>query len=318
MNIKALRLFRLIVTQGSLAAAARAMNLSQPAGSRLLAILEAETRLKLFDRSGRNLVLTEGGEAFFREAGHLLAAFDEIPRIAQQIRSRARSQLRVVTAPRFGQGLVSPALALAVRENPGMRCTVDVQSRFDLENLVGTTVYDVGIASLPVIHSLVGIENQPLLSVRAEAVMRADHPLAGRDHVSAEDLAREPLVGLWPNQRWRRQVDDFFRSGGTTARYAIEAQSSLMACQLARDGAGITVLDRLSARAVDLAGIALVPLRPERRILVGYIHQRGRRLGAAAEAFLDCVRRSVEEFRALSAANAEAVTPLWATRDPRA
>jgi DNA-binding transcriptional LysR family regulator len=292
------------------------MNVSQPSGSRLLAILEAETRLKLFDRSGRNLVLTEGGEAFFREAGHLLAAFDEIPRIAQQIRSRARSQLRVVTAPRFGQGLVSPALALAVRENPGMRCTVDVQSRFDLENLVGTTVYDVGIASLPVIHSLVGIENQPLLSVRAEAVMRADHPLAGRDHVSAEDLAREPLVGLWPNQRWRRQVDDFFRSGGTTARYAIEAQSSLMACQLARDGAGITVLDRLAARAVDLTGIALVPLRPERRILVGYIHQRGRRLGAAAEAFLDCVRRSVEEFRAASAANAEAVTPLWSAREP--
>lgn len=311
MNIKALRLFRLIVTQGSLAAAARSMNLSQPAGSRLLAILEAETRLKLFDRTGRKLALTENGEAFFREASHLLAAFDEIPRIAQHIRARSRSHLRVVTAPRFGQGLVSPALALALRENPGMRCTVDVQSRFDLENLVGTAVYDVGIASLPVTHSLVAIENQPLLSVRAEAVMRAEHPLARRSELTAEDLAGEPLVGLWPNQRWRRQVDDFFRSGGATARYVVEAQSSLMACQLVRDGAGITILDRLAARAIDLTGMALVPLVPERRILVGWIHQRGRRLNAAAQAFLDCVRRSVEDFRAASAPNAEAVTPLW-------
>jgi DNA-binding transcriptional LysR family regulator len=311
VNIKALRLFRQIVTQGSLAAAARSMSLSQPAASRLLALLEAETRLKLFDRSGRALALTEGGEAFFREASHLLAAFDEIPRIAQHIRARSRSHLRVVTAPRFGQGLVSPALALVVRENPGMRCTVDVQSRFDLENLVGTAVYDVGIASLPVTHSLVAIENQPLLSVRAEAFMRADHPLARRAHVTGEELSSEPMVGLWPNQRWRRQVDDFFRSGGATARYAIEAQSSLMACQLVRDGAGITVLDRLSARAVDLDGMALVPLEPERRILVGWIHQRGRRVSEAAEAFLDCVRRSVEAFRAASEENARAVTPLW-------
>ncbi|HZZ94410.1 MAG TPA: LysR family transcriptional regulator [Usitatibacter sp.] len=314
MNIKALRLFRQIVTQGSLAAAARSMSLSQPAGSRLLALLEAETRLKLFDRSGRALTLTESGEAFFREASHLLAAFDEIPRIAQHIRSRARSHLRVVTAPRFGQGLVSPALALAVRENPGMRCTVDVQSRFDLENLVGTAVYDVGIASLPVTHSLVAVENQPLLSVRAEALMPADHPLARHPNVSAAELAGEPMVGLWPNQRWRRQVDEFFRAGGATARYAIEAQSSLMACQLVRDGAGLTVLDRLSARAVDLNGMALVPLEPERRILVGCIHLRGRRLSEAAEAFLDCVRRSVETFRAASEANAQAVTPLWTPR----
>lgn len=312
MNIKALRLFRMIVTQGSLAAASRSMNLSQPAGSRLLSLLEAETRLKLFDRSGRALALTESGEAFFREASHLLAAFDEIPRIAQHIRARTRSHLRVVTAPRFGQGLACPALALAVRENPGMRCTVDVQSRFDLENLVGTAVYDVGIASLPVTHSLVAIENQPLLSVRAEAVMRADHPLASRPHVTAEELAGEPMIGLLPNQRWRRQVDDFFRSGGATARYAIEAQSSLLSCQLVRDGAGITILDRLTARAIDPAGIALVPLHPERRILVGWIHQRGRRLNEAAETFLDCLRRSVESFRAASEANAAAVTPLWA------
>jgi len=56
---------------------------------------------------------------------------------------------------------------------------------------------------------------------------------------------------------------------------------------------------------------SLVPLLPERRILVGWIHQRGRRLSAPAETFLDCVRRSLEAFRAASAANAAAVTPLW-------
>jgi len=311
MNIKALRVFRMVVTQGSLAAAARAMNMSQPAGSRLIALLEAEMKLKLFDRSGRRLVLTENGEAFFREAGHLLAAFDEIPQIARGIRERSRAHLRLVTALRFGQAVVSPALALVLRENPGMRCTVDVQSRYDFENLVGTAVYDLGIASLPVTHSLVGIENRPLFSVRAEAVMAKKHRLARRPFLTAAELAGEPLVGLQPNQRWRQQVDDFFRSGGATPHYAVEAQSSLMSLQLVRDGTGVTILDRLSTHAIDPSSVAVVPLRPERRILVGYIFQRGRRLSASATAFIDCVRRTIEAFRAASAENALAVTPLW-------
>jgi len=41
VNIRAMRLFRLVVTQGSLAAAAAAMSLSPPAASRLIALLEA-------------------------------------------------------------------------------------------------------------------------------------------------------------------------------------------------------------------------------------------------------------------------------------
>lgn len=64
MNFKSLRAFRLVVSQGSLAAAAEALNLSQPAVSRLISLLEDETKLTLFDRSRRRLTLSEAGEAF--------------------------------------------------------------------------------------------------------------------------------------------------------------------------------------------------------------------------------------------------------------
>lgn len=307
MNVRALRLFRLVVTTGSLSAAADNMSLSTSAASRLIAILENETRLQLFHRTRRRLALTRQGEVFYREAEHILAGFDEIPRIVADIRSRSQGQLRLVTAPRIGQGLVSPALALFCREHPEIRVSVDMQSRFGIEGSVGTRLYDLGIISLPVSHPLVEIENKPLFRVRVEAMLPEKHQLAARPSVTAQDLAAEPLLGLWPGQRWRKQVDDFFGSGGVRPQYAVETRSSLMACQLVRDGVGVALLDRICAQAIDLHGIVMRPLEPERWILFGYVYQARQPLGDNAMAFIDCMRRVLEQFRAQNADNAAAV-----------
>ncbi len=307
VNIRALRLFRLIVATGSLSAAAESMSLSAPAASRLIAILEAETKLRLFNRTRRRLTLTRQGEIFYQEAEHILAGFDEIPRIVADIRSRSQGQLRLVTAPRIGQGLVSPALALFRETHPGIRVSVDMQSRFGIESSLGTRLYDLGIISLPVSHPLVELENRPLFRVRVEAMLPEKHRLAGKPVVTAQDLAPESLLGLWPGQRWRKQVDDFFGSGGVRPQYAVETRSSLMACQLVRDGVGVAMLDRICAQAIDLRGIVMRPLEPERWILFGYVYQARQPLGGNAEAFLDCLRRVLQQFRAASPENAASV-----------
>jgi len=311
MNIRALRLFRLIVTEGSLAAAAQVMSLSAPAASRLLAMLEAETKLQLFHRTRRHLTLTADGEAFYQDAAHILAGFDEIPKIISDIRHRSEGQLRLVTAPRIGQGLVAPALALFRQRYSGTRVSVDIRSRSEIEGRVGERLYDLGVISLPVSHPMVEITNCPFFRVRVEAVLPESHKLAAKASLSAADLAQEPLLGLWPGQRWRQQVDDFFGSGGEKPNYVVETQSSLMACQLARDGAGIALLDRICVQATDMRGITLRPLEPERWILFGYIYQTRQSLGRNAWAFIECMREVLRAFRSVSAENAQSVVPLW-------
>lgn len=310
MNVKALKAFRLVVVNGSLAAAAKSLHLSQPAVSRLISLLEHETKLQLFYRTRRRLTLTPEGEAFYRQAEHLLAGFDEIPRIISDIKAKTGGHFRLVTAPRIGQGLVSPALALMQRESPGVRCIVDVQSRFDLENQIGTRRYDLGIVSLPVSHSLIEIDNKPLVRVRAEALLPKDHPLARKKQLSAADLAPFPMLGLWPTQIWRQQIDDFFRSGGAVPTYSIETRSSLMACQMVRDGAGIAILDRVCAQAIDLRGLTLRPIDPERWISFGYIQHRGSTLSQHAEHFLDCLNRVIAGLRARDQEYKSAIVPL--------
>ena len=80
-----------------------------------------------------------------------------------------------------------------------------------------------------------------------------------------------------------------------------------MACQLVRDGAGVALLDRVCAQAIDLRGLVMRPLEPERWILFGYVHQARQPPGPVAAAFLECVHHVLEQFIAYGAENAESI-----------
>lgn len=309
MNLKALRAFRLIVERGSLSVASDALGLSQPAVSRLISMLEEEMNLVLFDRSGRRLRMTEKGSAFYAGTRHILAGLEEIPKIAKDIQTSDK-QFKLITTQRIAQGIISPALSLMRRENPRLRCTVDVLSRFDLDNLIGMRSFDLAIASLPVTHELVEIENCPLFKLRLEAVLAKDHPLASSTKITGADLAGEDLVGLWPEQLWRQQLNDFMRASGESGKYSVETKSSLMAMQIAIDGGGTTVFDRLSARGLDLSNVVFRPLEPDRWIAFGYIHHHDQKLSANARTFIDCVRRTILDFKRRSSENFAAVELL--------
>lgn len=307
MNIKSLRLFRQIVMQGSLSAAATQLHISQPAASRLLSILEGELRMKLFDRAGRSLVLTDHGEVFFREAEHIIAGMDEIPRIATDIRNRRHQPLRVLTAPRIGQGLVAAALTEMRASHPDLAIVVDVRSRMALEKQLGIGSYDLGIISLPVAHSLLELVASPLVKVRAEALMAAGHPLAAQPRITAQDLSEYPLLVLSRSQIWRQEIDNFMREGGVKAHYAVQSSSSLLACQMARDGAGICILDRLCAPSIDLRGAVLRPLEPARWAAFGYVHAKGSGPSEVAQELIACMRQIITDVRHTSPDNAAAI-----------
>lgn len=290
MNLKALQTFHLVVREGSLAAAAAKLHLSPPAVSRLIRILEDETRLTLFSRARRRLSLTTEGELFFREAQHILEGVGEIPRIASDIRRRALAGVRVITSAPLAVSLVSPALAKLRAAHPLIRCVADIGSRFDLESMVGTRRYDLGIVSLPISHSLVELDASPLCRARAVAVIPASHPLAARARVTARDLRGQPMIALRPGQLWRERMDDFFRAGGIVPDYAIETRSTLVARQLALEGAGIAIMDRISGGTMRGDGMCAIPLEPQRWVHYGHVTPSGQVLDEEARLFVAALR----------------------------
>ena len=95
MNLRYLRTFVTVNDLGGVAHAAAQLNMTQPTASRQIQSLEEELRLNLFDRGGRELVLTPEGEDLLHRARHLLRAgvHRSLRRgHANQIRRNAREQ----------------------------------------------------------------------------------------------------------------------------------------------------------------------------------------------------------------------------------
>lgn len=310
MNFKALRAFQLAAERGSLAAAANELCLSQPAVSRLIALLEAELDLRLFDRTGRGLAITREGKLFYDSTKHILAGVNEIPRIARNIRS-GDQQFHILTTPRIAQSVISPALSVLRRANDRLHCSIDLCSRFDLDGALASRGFDIAIAPLPLSSSQLPIDTKPLFKVRIEAVLPADHPLARRSTLGAADLADETLIGPWRNAVWRHQMGDALPATALSPSCALETDSSLMAYQMASDGAGIAFFDRLSARGLDIGKVSFRPLTPEKWITFGYIHPKGKILGSSALKFIDAVRETIFEFRLQNDENANAVNLVF-------
>lgn len=294
MNIKALRAFQATLSEGTLAAAANTLNLSQPAVSRLISNLEGELRITLFDRSGRNLTPTPEGLAFYRDAGRILDNLDEIPRIAADIRAGRTENLRIVAMPRIAASLVSPAVARFLSHNPAASISLDVRARREAGKWLAGRQYDIGIGSLPVDHP--DIRTELLLRVRAQAIIHVDHPLAKKTEITVEDLVDEPTIRLMQGLLLREQLDDIFQSAGLTPRHVCEVSSSQLACSLVSDGAGITIADELVAAHVVSKNIRLIPVVPERWMSFGILYPKGSDLSQSGKLFVEELRNHVRSL----------------------
>jgi DNA-binding transcriptional LysR family regulator len=294
MNIKALRAFRATLSEGSLAAAAKTLHLSQPAVSRLISGLEGALRLDLFDRSGRNLTPTPEGLAFYREAGRILDNLDEIPSIAAEIRAGRTQNLRIVAMPRIARSLASPAVGQFVRANPDTNVSLDVRARREAGKWLAGRAYDVGIGALPVEHP--DIRTELLLRVRAQAVVPVDHPLSEFKEVSVDNLADFPVVRLMHGLLLRDQLDDMFRSAGILPKQTCEVASSSLACALVADGGGVTIADEFVAADVDQARVRTIPISPERWMSFGLLFPMQPEPNEARDRFVDVLKSHVAKL----------------------
>ena len=270
MRLNGLRAFRYVYETGSISAAARRQNLSQPAVSRLLSNLEDRLEIKLFFRRGRSLVPTPEGEKFYAQTHRLLASIDDLPRIARDIREGSKLRVRLLTMPRLATEVALPVVAQLHKKLPEIEFKIDIIARRDLEPELNRLDYEIAIATLPISGSVAAIE--PVSVQRLFVVVRADHPLAGSTEIGIRQLVDHETVVLPPHTRHRQEMDDIYRSFSAIPRVAVTVSSIEAAIELVSQGLGFTIADGIKRRTAVNRGCVMVPLTPSRSVTYAMIH----------------------------------------------
>jgi LysR family transcriptional activator of dmlA len=124
-----MQFFVLVARHGSLAAAARAVDLTPPAATKRLAALEARLGVRLLNRSTRSISLTSEGATYLEHASRILGEIREMEDAVSQGRATPRGLLRVNATLGFGRTAIAPLVSRFAKRYPEVEVQVEVTDR---------------------------------------------------------------------------------------------------------------------------------------------------------------------------------------------
>ena len=128
-QVSELAFFTLLIREGSLAAAARELNLTPPAVSKRLVQLEQRLGVRLLNRTTRSISLTGEGEVYLLNAQRILGEIEEMERQVSSSRAAPKGLLRVNAPLGFGRTHVGPAISAFVRRYPDVEVQLQLTDR---------------------------------------------------------------------------------------------------------------------------------------------------------------------------------------------
>ncbi|WP_320772976.1 LysR family transcriptional regulator [Streptomyces sp. CRN 30] len=259
-----LRVLRAVAATGSFSAAGRELGCTQPAVSQQMKALEASAGTPLLVRTGREMRLTQAGEALVRHATGILAGLTAAEEEVAAIAGLRAGRVRLVSFPSGSSTLVPTALAALRAEHPGTRVSLeeaeppksvemlregdcDVALAFRYEGATGTDEWDDLVV-------------RPLLADRLVGLVPEGHRLARTESVAIEDLAGEPWIAGCP--RCRGQLVEICEGAGFTPRIDFATDDYPAVAGLVGAGLGVAVLPELAVESVRPKGVRTVALRP--------------------------------------------------------
>ncbi|GAB7539659.1 LysR family transcriptional regulator [Burkholderia sp. 3C] len=287
MNLKQLEAFAAVAALHTTTAAAQRLGLSQSAVSRLLAQLEEDLGLTLFQREQGRLAPTREADALVGDAEAILEAARCLERHAQQLRlaGTRRKLVRVMVPNTLAQSLLPSVLGRFYETYDDAVLEVFSGTYQASEQALRSREVDLAIVRLP--------DPQPGLTMvrefvsEAVCVMPAGHPLAALAEIGPRDLDGVPMVLLWRQSSMRHEVDASFRNARISQAIAAEVHSVSVACAMAERGIGVTIVSRLIASTCAGNGLVMRPFRPELAFCVAIAALDSEPLGPVARAFAE-------------------------------
>ena len=288
MNIKALRIFVSLMENTTLARASDKLNISQPAASRLVRILEEEIGEILFSRTRQRLRPTQEAATFLPEATRILNTIDDIPAVFKRSRAKTGIPLRILCMPRIVNSLVVPVLAELHALDPTQKYKVEVCPRREFGRRLLHGKYDVGVSSQP--SPMDSLQTHFLARVPLTVMLPKDHHLSQSPFLTPEDLINERYIALDKHTVIRLTVDEALSDHGFDFEITHEVSSSDVAHQFVCNGMGYTFADAAAVTPEILNRVALIPcfLKPE--IEITYFLPEGWRPHDKRNLFLDLLR----------------------------
>ncbi|MBI5580675.1 MAG: LysR family transcriptional regulator [Deltaproteobacteria bacterium] len=258
MEIRQLRSFIKVARLLSFNRAARMLHYAQSSVSAQIHALEEELGVKLFDRLGKSIILTEAGERLVQYA-EKISALEEETRSELTGEGKPRGSLTIRMPESLAIYRFPPVIKEFVSKHPGVRLTFTACTHEGLPQDLRKGVTDLGFLLTESIDDA-DLESEVLGFENIMLVAAAGHPLTLKKQVRANDLLEETFLLSKVDCSYRRTFEKTLEAQGISIQNTITLNSVASLKECAVQGLGLTVLPKMTVGA-EIASKKLAPVK---------------------------------------------------------
>lgn len=230
---------------GSVTAAGTLLCITQSSVSKLIAHLEADMEILLFERIKGRLSPRPEASALFLQVNRAFGVLEETTRNARKLAKGLAGHMRVASFPALGLEFVPDILGNFASGRPGVSVSYDIRTSSYIEEWVSNRHVDVGFVARA--ENRPGVTYEALLELNAVCVVHPEHRLAHQSTVTMDDLGEERFISLGRETVLRGITDRAFLDAGLICNTVVEAGTASVACSLVGTGVGVAILDPFTA-----------------------------------------------------------------------
>ncbi len=296
INLRQLEAFRAVMMTRSITRASELLFVSQPAVTRLINDLESAVGFPLFHRIKRRLNPTPEADAFYEEVERSFAGLNKITLAAREIRDFRAGSLSIAALPALGLGYLPEFISRFADGKPDISLSLNIRGSQKVSELVAAQRADIGFCES--IDFGDGVDAELLSNVNLVCILPEGHPLASKPQIEATDLDGESCIGAGNSQLTYSDLDRYFEDKGVKRKVRIDTQLNATVADFVVAGAGIGIIDPVTAARYSHSGIVVKPFNPPIAYKYYVITPENRPKSRLAEQFVNLIRQDLQRFAA--------------------
>lgn len=290
MDIRSLEVFLTVAKHLNYTRAGEAVNLSQPSVSVRIRQLEAELGVKLFEKIGKKVLLTDAGQLLVPYAGRVIAAVSEAQRAIDDLQGLERGTLRIGASTTPGMYLIPQTLARFKHEHPKIEIQLGIKDTRAVENGVMRDEFDFGFVG----GHLVGhqVKTIPWITDQIVLVVARDHSLARKKVVRADDLKNERFIVREAGSATQATTFKHLAKIGLKIKSLIKMENPESVKKAVQSGSGIAFISKFAVEA-ELKARTLVAVRVRNLDIkrdLRIVCRKDKHLSRAAQMFIEMAK----------------------------
>ena len=282
-----------VVKQGGMTKASKSLYIAQPTISKAIKDIEAEMAVPLFDRSKRNLVLTDAGKIFFNKCKEIISLYDNLPTEINSLYGLETGHINISMSAVMSMRKFIGVLGDFHQLYPNITYNLIESGGKTTENLILNDEVDIGVTTLPVDHHL--FESISLNKEDLRVVLYMEHPLAYKTKIKMEELAEENFILFNEDFYLNDKIIENAKNAGFVPNMASQISQWNVIENLIINKLGITILPATISELLndDVKMIQLENANTEWEL--GVVWKKDKRLSHATNKWIEFLKEKLTE-----------------------